>query len=812
MSARLVVFLVALLCISAKAQVLQSPGSGIPGKVVASFARGNDIAVLFVNTKGTYTAARWENNQWNFSQALSKPNTGAIPVDRYNYTSIAVFNNEIYVGGYLDNHIAADNFIDHLRKWDGSAWVTLSNVIKSKINGITALDVFEGRLICAGLFSSVIGITNVENIAAFDGSNWAFLGNDNLKQGTNGKINRLTVIGNRLYICGSFTQFAGTITGNIAYYTSLTASWGGIGSPFVDEALQIASFNVGSQKYITGLGINGGNKEVRIFTGSGWSSSLGLDSFDKAEVNSIAGLENYLLLGGSFIHNSNATSLMRYDLGTGFSFTGNRISDTFFLHQSDEDEAYAWGNFKEQNTGIRNFAQIIPGYGHLWGALYGDADQNCSKTADEKGLGNVFMKLTKTDNGKIYMLLTKPDGSYNIALPEGNYSVSVLNTRHWQNNSCDALPKVYIKSGKYSLLNIGQFKLSQINDINIQLIPLGQFAALPGKKVRLQMAITNLGSTEINGATVYLRHPQNCTGFSSIPAAANYNNDEATYSLVNLKPDETQVVFVELKLPANATQNEMFAMNAYVGSQLNGLDVYKQDNRDTLKFSSDLSFVPNAVHKRSEKGLLLNKTNRELIYLVTFENISTETVSRVILTDTIANPELFGGCSLLSKSHNFNFSFTNNTRNIIKLVLENAEIPSKEADYINSAGYIKFLVNYNSDLPEDKAIANTAYADFDNKWSGVSETVLINVYNPYANAYTAGKFKGRVYPVPATAQLNVEFTAEQTGEMKVFSVSGSLVQSQLLNKDRLAKINTSGLASGIYLLQTPAGSIRFTVK
>jgi len=50
MSIRCVVAMISVLCISAQAQVLQPLGSGLPARVVASFAAGDEYLALFEET------------------------------------------------------------------------------------------------------------------------------------------------------------------------------------------------------------------------------------------------------------------------------------------------------------------------------------------------------------------------------------------------------------------------------------------------------------------------------------------------------------------------------------------------------------------------------------------------------------------------------------------------------------------------------------------------------------------------------------------------------------------------------------------
>ena len=124
------------------------------------------------------------------------------------------------------------------------------------------MTVFDNKLIVAGLFKNTVNGKSVQNIASFDGTSWNYLGSNETSQGADGKINSLMVVGNRLYIAGDFQNFAGSYTGNIAYYTAANGGWGGIGSPFKGEISTLAYFD----NQISVLGKDSlGNVQIRNF-------------------------------------------------------------------------------------------------------------------------------------------------------------------------------------------------------------------------------------------------------------------------------------------------------------------------------------------------------------------------------------------------------------------------------------------------------------------------------------------------------------------------------------------------------------------
>ncbi len=93
-------------------------------------------------------------------------------------TAMATFNGNLIIGGYFDtvggipaNDIAA---------WNGSSWTALGPGINKKIyggfyNGINAMAVFNNELYVGGSFDTAGGMP-VNGIAKWDGTSWTSVG------------------------------------------------------------------------------------------------------------------------------------------------------------------------------------------------------------------------------------------------------------------------------------------------------------------------------------------------------------------------------------------------------------------------------------------------------------------------------------------------------------------------------------------------------------------------------------------------------------------------------------------------------------
>jgi hypothetical protein len=148
--------------------------------------------------------AMWNGSNW------SSVGTG------FNDSTIGaftVFNNELYVGGFLGTY---NNSRGVIYKWDGSNWSPVGNGytgISYPGSKIFALCVFESHVCAAGRFDT-IGGTEANCIAWWNGSNWEPIDN-----GIYNTVNTICVYNTELYAGGYFTSAGNTPANNIAAWS-----------------------------------------------------------------------------------------------------------------------------------------------------------------------------------------------------------------------------------------------------------------------------------------------------------------------------------------------------------------------------------------------------------------------------------------------------------------------------------------------------------------------------------------------------------------------------------------------------------------
>ncbi len=785
-----------------QAQVLKPLGNGLPSRVVASFATTTEYFALFEDLTtpipNDYTLGRWNGVMWKYYPGLTTPSPILGTMGSYNFHSVAFFNNEMYVAAYIANASRdAEVPVSHLYKWSNkdNEWQPEVGVVDTKNDGIVAMTVFDNKLIVAGRFNNTVNGKSVNNIASFDGNAWNYLGSSDLSQGADGLINALQVVGNRLYIAGDFQNFAGSYTGNIAYFTASNGGWGGVGSPFAGEITALAYFD----NQLAALGKDSWNRaEVRTFK-SGWSKPIDFDSFSTAQVNTIAGTPNYLLLGGDFLKDGNASSLLKYE-NAQLTFTGNRLQGLFTLGQRGNG-AFVWGNFVEQNTDIRFFSSIESEAGNLYGALFYDLNSNCVREASETGLPNTVIRLTNKATKQNYFAVTDAEGHFSATLPEGDYAISHSPNRHMY-TVCASNYATTIRAGKYSSVFLGEYMDPTTKDLEVSLKPVYGPELVAGDDIKVLMSVTNRGATKLNGPTIHINHAAGLTNFSSTPLADNYEGTEATFSLIDLMPFETRFVELNFKMPVDATETSSYPINVKTGSLFSQNDIFKNDNFDTIKLSiGKRSNGDGAVEKISSNGEKIDYKNTSWKYTVNFKNTSSTFVNKAVMVDTLS--DLLPLQQVLLKSfYPTKATYSIQQGRILVVNFDPANLTSVESNPKNSGGWVEYQVDLYEKLPLNTVIPNTAMVSFDSRWEAHSNQCAVTMVDLTASTKNLNKGALLVHPNPVSHILYVEWQNKEVGSTyQIFNHLGEVVsRGEIVNNGM--GIDVSNLISGIYILST----------
>jgi hypothetical protein len=221
----------------------------------------------------------------------------------------------VYVGGAFTT--AGDKLANNIALWTGSAWSALGQGLTEFATSSSpgqpyaiAVD-SAGRAYVGGEFKTVGGLV-VNNIAMWDGTKWSALGAGLEGDGglDDGSVSALAIVGNDLYVGGSFTKAGGASARHLAKYNLVSKQWSQVGGGVDGQVYALT--------YSNGLLYVGGNfatvgtvsaEDIATWNGATWQA-LGnsvqiYQVFDtcseqSTHVYSIAVEGNLVYVGGNF--------------------------------------------------------------------------------------------------------------------------------------------------------------------------------------------------------------------------------------------------------------------------------------------------------------------------------------------------------------------------------------------------------------------------------------------------------------------------------------------------------------------------------
>lgn len=209
------------------------------------------------------------------------------------------YSQDLYVGGYF--HQASGVAVNNIAKWDGSNWADLNGGTTGTAGYqpfpyVNALVTVKDDLYAAGHFTTASG-KEVNNIAKWNGDSWLALGNG--VENTH-SISALTAIGNTLYAGGSFRTAGGKPANHVAAWDG--ANWSALGDGVNNGVVALTA--IGNVLYVGGMFTKAGDvsaSRIAAWDGANWSAlGDGVDDPSYTIVIALTAIKNVLYVGGRF--------------------------------------------------------------------------------------------------------------------------------------------------------------------------------------------------------------------------------------------------------------------------------------------------------------------------------------------------------------------------------------------------------------------------------------------------------------------------------------------------------------------------------
>jgi hypothetical protein len=297
--------------------------NGVNDRVFALAVVGNEVVVGgFFTSAGGVSANRVArfNTQTNTWSSLGTGSQNGVSVG--GVAALAVVGNEVFVGGEFTSAggVSANNVARF--NTQTNTWSSLGTGSSNGVSGIGlvyvyALAVVGNEVVVGGEFTSAGGVS-ANNVARFNAqtNTWSSLGTGSSNGVSGGSsfpaVYALAVVGNEVFVGGFFTSAGGVSANGVARFNTQTNTWSSLGtgsSNGVNDRVYALAV-VGNEVFVGGSFTEAGgvsanrvarfNTQTNTWSRLGTGSSNGVSGGIFSAVYALAVVGNEVFVGGSF--------------------------------------------------------------------------------------------------------------------------------------------------------------------------------------------------------------------------------------------------------------------------------------------------------------------------------------------------------------------------------------------------------------------------------------------------------------------------------------------------------------------------------
>jgi uncharacterized repeat protein (TIGR01451 family) len=380
-------------------------------------------------------------------------------------------------------------------------------------------------------------------------------------------------------------------------------------------------------------------------------------------------------------------------------------------------------------------------------------------------------------------------------------------------NLKDISSKFEIKPTERSIKTTAAFSQT-FNNQDFRLVPKEVFGDLevsivssvqrPGFDGTLTLTYRNIGTTILSGQIKLEKDPI-LIYISAIPKENGINGHTIVWNYTALKPFESGVITVKVKVPATTPINTKLTNRMFASFNLAGN--YYETSKVAEITTVVGSYDPNDKTADTKKLDPKDITNRKPItYTIRFQNTGTFYAERVEVHDTISPLFDLSTFKNIAVSHpNCAVVFENvrlktGPATLVRWIFKDIFLPDSSINETASHGFVRFSIQAKQGLPIGTALANKAYIYFDYNDYIVTNTSIVKVEKTLKVKQNEVEIPLKVYPNPSSDKLFVETSTDIKGKLFLSNLLGQVIDYQSFTQSGIAIFNMHNLPKGVYIL------------
>ncbi len=318
----------------------------------------------------------------------------------------------------------------------------------------------------------------------------------------------------------------------------------------------------------------------------------------------------------------------------------------------------------------------------------------------------------------------------------------------------------------------------------------------PGFEYSNSLFFKNNGTNVTSGTINFTKNPNVTLSTISDPLAV-INPNGFTLNYVDLQPQETREIHLEMSVPNIPTVNlgDVLTNSATITSTVTDVDLL--NNSSSLSQIVIGSYDPNDKMEAHGENININSftTDDYLYYTIRFQNTGTADAINVEIQDLLDSQLNVSTLRMIDASHDYVLTKDGNQ---LTWNFDNINLPSESQSVELSQGFVTFKIKPYPGFAVNDMIPNTAEIYFDFNPAIITNTFQTTFINPLSNEnFSLNTIS--IYPNPTNNILNINYGTSDINikSVQIHDMLGKVVyQSQL----KVETINLSNFNSGIYLL------------
>ncbi|UII26303.1 FG-GAP-like repeat-containing protein [Fulvivirga maritima] len=351
------------------------------------------------------------------------------------------------------------------------------------------------------------------------------------------------------------------------------------------------------------------------------------------------------------------------------------------------------------------------------GTVYHDTNGNCMQDVDEKGIPN--QKITIASSEKTYQLTTNANGDYQTFLAAGSYQITQNLGDGWSACNSSGYNINIAEAGQSQCDN--NFGLTSVCTMPDLVIHAGTTVLHRGFENTFIITYENRGTSLAENVEVTVDFPENVEVVSGDLAWSTANGQSYTWSIGNVEAFDEGTLEVITRTNLSSIVGEMLTTQFNIEASNGDCDLLSNTTSDTNEVMGSID--PNDIWVSDTR---INRLDRELTYLIRFQNVGNYPATFVRVSDEISSHLDLSTFEMLAVSHNV--SELRVDGRTLKWRFDNINLPDSTSDEAASHGFIKFKIKPLDNLIHGDSIFNQAniYFDYD---GAIATNIVHTVYH-----------------------------------------------------------------------------------